>query len=82
MSDTDRHWPRNRHQRVTGASNLIELTMRLRQEKPLAVAVTDPAKVACPWVWLPRSQIEIEHISDNIVTVTMPEWLAKDKELI
>jgi len=56
--------------------------MRLRQEKPLAVAVTDPAKVACPWVWLPRSQIEIEHISDNIVTVTMPEWLARDKELI
>lgn len=33
-------------------------------------------------VWLPKSQIEIEKLQGSIVEVTMPEWLAKEKELI
>jgi hypothetical protein len=33
--------------------------------------------------WLPKSQIEIEKTERGaIVNITMPEWLAKDKELI
>lgn len=33
--------------------------------------------------WLPKSQIEIEKTERGaIVIVVMPEWLAKDKELI
>ncbi len=34
-------------------------------------------------VWLPKSQVEIENDGHkNFITVTMPEWLAKDKGLI
>lgn len=34
------------------------------------------------WVWLPKSQIEVEENKDGTCTVTMPEWLAHDKGLI
>lgn len=64
-------------------SDLLDLTLELRAEKPLAVAVSDPAKPrAAPWVWLPRSQIEIEKKSASTVVVTLPQWLARDKGLI
>ena len=35
-------------------------------------------------VWLPLSQIEVEGelITDELVEVTMPEWLALKKDLI
>ena len=33
-------------------------------------------------VWLPKSQIEIEGDQDDILTVTLPEWLAMEKGLI
>uniref|UniRef100_A0A6H1ZVA2 Uncharacterized protein n=1 Tax=viral metagenome TaxID=1070528 RepID=A0A6H1ZVA2_9ZZZZ len=32
-------------------------------------------------IWLPKSQIEIEEIANGII-IKMPEWLAKEKELI
>jgi len=34
------------------------------------------------WIWLPLSQIEIQHENNSVCTVTMPEWLALDKGLI
>lgn len=35
------------------------------------------------WIWLPRSQIEFEPADvGETVEVTMPEWLAMEKELI
>ena len=64
-------------------SDLVDLTLELRAEKALSIAVSDPAKPrAAPWVWLPRSQIEIEKISGAYVVVTLPQWLAKDKGLV
>lgn len=33
-------------------------------------------------VWLPKSQIEVEKVRGEIVEVTMPEWLAKEKDLV
>lgn len=35
-------------------------------------------------VWLPKSQVEVEHDGgqERFVTVTLPEWLAKEKGLI
>ena len=35
-------------------------------------------------VWLPRSEIEVEYERDsgNIAIVTMPVWLAEEKDLI
>jgi len=48
-------------------------------ETPMAVHVTD-GKVN---VWLPWSQIEVENNAENdLVAVTMPEWLAIDKGLV
>lgn len=62
-------------------SNVIDLTVELLHETAAAVRVTDstPDK----GVWLPKSQIEVEH-SDKagIVVVTLPEWLAVDKGLV
>jgi hypothetical protein len=72
---------RSRAQRVTGASDLVDLTLQLRQEKPLAIAITDPAKAGAAWIWLPKSQIEFEKKSAGVVVVTLPEWLAVDKGL-
>jgi len=36
------------------------------------------------WVWLPLSQIEVEPLKQGskTVTVTLPEWLAINKELV
>jgi hypothetical protein len=73
---------RSRSPRVTGASDLIDLTLTIRCEKPHAIDVSDPAGPASRWIWLPKSQIEFEKVSATVVTVTLPEWLAKDKGLI
>jgi hypothetical protein len=69
--------------KVTGASDLIDMTVTLRADRPKAIAVTDDAKVGAKWVWLPKSQIEIvaEGVG-GVIQVTMPEWLAKDKGLL
>jgi hypothetical protein len=60
------------------ASNLIDISAQLRGETDKAVRIFDGATT----VWLPKSQVEVEHAGDGRVTVTMPEWLAKDKGLI
>lgn len=71
-----------RRPRVTGASDLVDLTLQMHQNKPLAIAVTDPAKPSSKWIWLPKSQIEIEPKGGAVVVVTMPEWLASSKDLL
>ena len=64
-------------------SDLVDLTLELRRENPLSIAVTDPAKPrAMPWVWLPKSAIEFEKKSASVVVVTLPRRLAKDKGLV
>lgn len=63
-------------------SDLVDLLLTLRMEKPLAIAVTDPAKPGAAWIWLPKSQIEFEKKSATVVAVTVPEWLAQDKGLV
>lgn len=63
-------------------SDLVDLTMNLHLEKPLAIAVTDPAKPQSEWIWLPKSKIEYEKLGKGVVTVTLPKWLAKDKGLV
>lgn len=68
-------------ERLSGAARLHDLTLELKHDKPLAIAVTDPAKPGSKWIWLPKSKIEFE-INGAFVTVTIPEWLAKEKGLI
>ncbi|WP_407528403.1 hypothetical protein [Methylobacterium oryzisoli] len=63
-------------------SNLVDLTVRLHHETPMAVLVSldgdrDEA------VWLPKSAIEIEADAGKAThTVTLPEPLAIDKGLV
>ena len=64
---------------TAGRSDLVDVTGCIAGETDLAIRFHDGART----VWLPRSQIEIDAGSNpRIVTVTMPEWLAKEKELI
>jgi hypothetical protein len=63
-------------------SDLVDLTLNLMAEKPLAIAVTDPAKVCHGFIWLPRSQIEFVAKGKGMVEVTLPSWLAKEKGLL
>lgn len=59
-------------------SSLIDIEVSMKAETEKAIAVTEDGESV---VWLPKSQIEIEEHADTI-TVTLPEWLAKDKGLI
>jgi hypothetical protein len=53
-----------------------DLDIKNRTDKAILV---DDGKVS---VWLPLSQVEVEEYRDGTYTVTLPEWLAKDKGLI
>jgi hypothetical protein len=79
--DEEQHRP-GRGPRVTGASDLIDLTLELKQDRPLSIGVVDPAKPGAKLVFLPKSQIEFVDKGGGVVEVVMPSWLAKDKGLI
>lgn len=89
--------PAPSRQRVTGASDLVDVTLCLHAESRRglkgqgAIRVSsdgDDAKAQ----WLPKSQCEFvltgrrqrskQGPGVEIVTVTCPEWLAKEKGLI
>ena len=60
---------------MSGRSDIVDIAGEIREPgTTLAVRFYDGERV----VWLPRSQIEI----NDDGTVSMPEWLAKEKELI
>jgi hypothetical protein len=81
VEDEEQHRP-GRGPRVTGASDLIDLTLELKQDRPLSIGVVDPAKPGAKLVFLPKSQIEFVAKGGGVVEVAMPSWLAKDKGLI
>lgn len=68
------------------AKELVDLEMCMHAEIPKAILVShdgDRDKA----VWLPKSQVEFEpkkRLADGtkITSVTMPEWLAIEKELV
>lgn len=66
---------------MTGKSDLIDLTMQLHAESQKAILVSDEGDKTHA-VWLPLSQVEIEHKGKGIVVVTLPEWLAIEKGLV
>lgn len=53
---------------------LIDVFCEIKGETPKAYKITDGVKT----VWVPKSQVE----HDGNGVFTMPEWLAKEKELI
>jgi hypothetical protein len=54
--------------------DLVDISGEIRARTQRAIQFYDGART----VWLPLSQIEIN--DDD--TITMPEWLAEEKELI
>jgi mannose-6-phosphate isomerase-like protein (cupin superfamily) len=59
---------------TAGRSDLVDIAGEVRGETDNAWRFFDGTRT----VWLPKSQVEVS--SDG--TVTMPEWLAQEKELI
>jgi hypothetical protein len=59
---------------MPGRNELVDVAGEIRAQTEKAIHFYDGSRT----VWLPRSQIEI----NDDGTVTMPEWLALDKELI
>ena len=60
-------------------AHLVDIECTIKHSTEKAVLVNDGRIDA----WLPKNQIEIDHGSHGkTVTVTLPEWLAIDKELI
>lgn len=57
---------------------LVDLKGTVKARTGLAVLFSDGDKDA----WLPLSQIEVEDLGKGLVEVTLPEWLAYEKELI
>lgn len=64
-----------------GNSDLTDLTLQLHVETAKAILVSDDGDPDNA-VWLPKSQIEFEKKKGNLVEVTMPQWLAEEKELV
>jgi hypothetical protein len=79
--DEQQHRP-GRSPKVTGASDLIDLTLPMRAQTQKAIQVTDYTKPGLGWIWLPKSQIEYEDKGHGVAVVTLPEWLARDKGLL
>ena len=62
-------------------SELIDLTLFKHTFTERAILVSETGEG--PKVWLPLSQIECEPSDkDNVIAVTMPEWLAIEKRLV
>ena len=65
----------------TMKSNIIDIDVGVTHRTQKAVLVHTGNKEES--VWLPLSQIEIQHSGfGGIETVTLPEWLALEKGLI
>jgi hypothetical protein len=56
-------------------SDLVDIAGEIQGETPSAFRFFDGTRT----VWLPKSQVEWD-ADDN--TMAMPEWLAREKELI
>lgn len=65
--------------------NDVEIEVRIVRDEPTDKAILVQETLTSPKVWLPRSEIiEIEYADQrhDRATVTIPEWLAIEKELI
>jgi len=63
-------------------SDLVDVAVCRMAETANAILVSETGEKDDA-VWLPKSQCEIENDGHaNFITVTLPQWLAKDKGLI
>lgn len=69
--------------RTTGRSNLIDLEVCVYARTEKAWLVSGVGEDANKRVWVPLSQIEVVHDSGGLMAeITLPEWLAIEKELV
>jgi len=59
-------------------SDLVDIKCRVIRETDKAWLVDDGRRRE----WLPKSQCEIEFVSERLSVATMRQWLARDKGLI
>lgn len=63
-------------------SNVIDLELFIHHRTDRAIMVSDDGEKDGA-VWLPLSQIEVEmNVVGETDTITLPEWLAKERGLI
>ncbi len=62
-------------------SDLIDISVFLHHETQGAVLVSDDGELQKA-KWIPKSQCEIERQPGGTVILTLPEWLAIEKELV
>ena len=76
FGDNESHGGRKQ---ITGKSDLVDVALIRFAETAKAVLAgetLDKSKAK----WLPKSQVEIANDGrENFITVTMPQWLARDK---
>lgn len=67
--------------------DIVTLRFEMREDREASIAIFnaeydefDENKEM--WEFLPKSQIEYEMVTDKVVEVQMPEWLAHEKGLI
>lgn len=63
-----------------GRRELYDAAFELHAETEKAILVSDDGGKTKHW--LPKSQIEFEKRDDGSVEVTMPVWLAEEKEIV
>jgi hypothetical protein len=61
--------------------NLVEVTLRVIRDNENDRAILVESE-DLKQVWLPRSEIEFEYEDEYEAKITLPEWLAIEKELI
>lgn len=65
-------------------SDLVDLTLTFLTQSERAILVTPDGKIEA---WLPKSMIEVEPNPDSLkrgdtIFVTVPQWKAKEAELV
>lgn len=77
------------HEAPPVAPGSVRIVCEARMEKPDAIAVVNGTRELElvdgreTWIWLPLSQVDrIERQARNVIVVTIPERLAREKGLI
>ena len=63
------------------SEKLADITVKKHHQTEKAILVSldgDETKAK----WVPLSQIEINSENDGLLEITLPRWLAEDKELV
>ena len=95
FGDNERAAPRSRRIPIEGASDLVDVFAAIHCGTVRAICVSRSGDEKHA-VWLPRSQIEIEHKPERVIgamrsgreielgtcVVTLPEWLARKTGLV